>query len=145
MPTQSTAYTLNITGAKSKINKSMADYTESVKITKGFINVKSVELINASGESVSATDASEEAVVTAKLNVLNTTGVDENAVLNYGLYNNGYMEGSDYVDAYLETNKITPLAINVPYTDSEQIIKIFLWDAFSTHESYFSGFEFAAE
>jgi len=137
-----TSYPLSVTGIVDVNGKAMADYLKNITTGDGTVNVKSIELLNSAGETATATDIVEGAVLTAKLNVLNTTGEAVNGVLAYGIYKDSYMTDNDFTHHYLEAGGITEVDMEIPYSDATSKLKIFMWDELSKLNAYYSGFDF---
>ncbi len=139
-----TAYNLVASGIKDVNGNTMADYSATISTGEGDIAVKSVEILNASGEPATAEDITDGAVVTAKIEVLNTSGEDDNAVSAYGIYKNSCMTDHDFMTTLIPNNKVTPIYMeNIPYSDLDSKLKIFVWDKFSGLNPFYSGFDFS--
>ncbi len=140
-----TSYPLSITGIIDVNGKAMADYNKTITTGNGKVSVKSIELINSAGEKATATDIVEGAVLTAKLNVLNTTGEAVDGILAYGIYKDSYMTDNDFTTHYLENGMVTEVDMEIPYADSDANLKVFMWDEFSKLNAYFQSFDFQTE
>jgi len=137
-----TSYQLSVTGITDVNGTAMADYAKTVTTGRGTVSVKNIELLNSEGAEATASDISEGTVLTAKLQVLNTTGEAVDGVLAYGIYKDLYMTDHDFTTHYLENGTVTEIDMEVPYTDIDANLKVFMWDKFSKLNAYYEGFDF---